>query len=192
VTEEAPMNIQAILNIPVLETERLILKPLAEEHFAEVMVGLGDKEVRHGMLMPAYDTRERQMKWWDRFMQAHRKGEAAQWAAFQKDRNVYTGLFTVKEIDHNIHRGELGYSILKPFWGGGMASEGVKCVMEYVFKEVNLHTVIAQILPSNYASLRVVSKMGFEQEAHFHEAHFYQGEYYDLLQYYRINPAHKN
>ncbi|MEQ9262275.1 MAG: GNAT family N-acetyltransferase [Owenweeksia sp.] len=184
------MNINALFNIPVLETARLILQPIGDEHFTSVMSILGDREVRHGMRMDAHDTPEKQNAWWRRFEESRKRGEAVQWAAFLKENNTYASLLTVKEIDHNSHRGEVGYSVVKSLWGKGIASEGVKCVVDYMFNTVNIHSLIAQILPSNEVSQKIVSRLGFVKEAHFHDVHKYQEVYYDLLQFYKINPAH--
>ncbi len=185
------MNLKVLSQPTVLETERMVLYPLERSHFNLVMQVMADREIRDGMLMPAHDTPEKQENWWARFEEARELGQAVQWAAFLKASQTYVALMTVKEIDHGSHRGELGYSLMKEFWGRGLGTEAARCVMEFMFDEVNLHRLIAQVLPQNLASQAIVRKLGFELEARFHDVHFYEGRYYDLLQFYKINPHHK-
>lgn len=184
------INAAAIFSAPVLETERLILKPIKEEHQQMVFEYLGDHEVRHGMKMPAHDTPEKQNAWWGKFKKWREEGLALQWVAFLKDSGKYVSLLTIKEIEHSNLRGEVGYSVLKELWGQGIGSEGVAEIVRYGFENVNLHTMRAMILPSNKASQAIVKKMGFEKEAHFKECHKFEGKFYDLLQFNKINPKH--
>tara|TARA_B000000460_G_C21465830_1_gene370229 strand:- start:224 stop:784 length:561 start_codon:yes stop_codon:yes gene_type:complete len=184
------LNLDAIFAPPELETERLLIKPVKEAYREMIFEYLSDHEVRHGMKMPTHDTPEKQEAWWQKFKIWREEGSALQWVAFLKDSGKYVSLLTIKEIEHNNLRGEVGYSVAKDEWGKGIGSEGVKCIVEYGFSNVNLHTIRAMILPSNLASQGIVKRLGFIQEAHFKECHRYKGGFYDLLQFYRINPEH--
>lgn len=185
------LNHQAILSPPLLETKRLVLKPVCDDYRLMVFMSLSDKEVRHRMKMPCIDTPEKENEWWDRFADWRKTGKAVQWCGFLKDTGEYAGLFTFKEIDKSSDRGEVGYSILKQYWGRGLAGEGVKCLIDYGFLQIRFHTIFAMILPYNIPSQRIVRRLGFEQEAHFRDLHFYEGRYYDVLQFSLINPVHQ-
>lgn len=69
----------------------------------------------------------------------------------------------------NIIRGcsqscHLGYKIDKDEANKGYITEAVEVANSYVFHVLELHRIQANIMPSNYASLRVVEKLGFSNE----------------------------
>ena len=56
---------------------------------------------------------------------------------------------------------ELGYGLLKPYWGQGYATEAAQAAVEWAFKQSNVWFVSAQTEPSNVASQKVLHKIGF-------------------------------
>lgn len=69
----------------------------------------------------------------------------------------------------NIVRGvfqscHLGYRIDEQEQGKGLMTEAVEAVVNHAFKNLRLHRIEANIMPRNQASLRVVQKLGFQNE----------------------------
>lgn len=69
----------------------------------------------------------------------------------------------------NIVRGvfqscHLGYKIDEQEQGKGLMTEAVEAVVDHAFHELHLHRIEANIMPRNQASLRVVQKLGFQNE----------------------------
>ncbi|MEJ0062293.1 MAG: GNAT family N-acetyltransferase [Alphaproteobacteria bacterium] len=56
---------------------------------------------------------------------------------------------------------EIGYWIGTAFWGRGAASRAVAAVTGMLADALPDHTIIAECLPGNHASLRVLEKSGF-------------------------------
>ncbi len=68
-------------------------------------------------------------------------------------------------IDH--HRAEIGYHLVDDnFKQQGLMTEALKAVVNYGFDVMNLNRIEAFISPTNDASLKLVSKLGFEKEGH--------------------------
>lgn len=174
----------------VLQSERMSFYPISIIHLKDVAIFLADDEVRRNMRMPTLNTREKLHAWFDRFEEERHAGRVIQWVGYLRENAVYTCLLTLKEIDWANHRAELGYSVNPALWHKGLASETAALGVKYAFETLDLHTLTAQILPDNLASQRVVTKLGFTQEAHFKDAILFEGQYYDLLQFSKINPAH--
>ena len=184
------VNEEAIFKPVTIYSERLALVPVAEELREFVFKGLSDHEVRHNMQLPTLDTKEKQDVWWTKFAEWRSEGKAVQWCVFDSKTEDYIGLLTIKEIEIPVCRGEIGYSILKEHWQKGYGKEAAERVLKYAFEDINLHSVFAMISPKNEGSQRIVKSLGFEPEAHFRDIHFFEGEFYDLLQFYKLNPAH--
>jgi ribosomal-protein-alanine N-acetyltransferase len=68
-------------------------------------------------------------------------------------------------VNHEHRRGELGYDLARHWWGRGLASEAAAAVVAYGFAVMRLHRIEAGALVGNDASVRVLAKLGFREEA---------------------------
>ncbi len=59
---------------------------------------------------------------------------------------------------------ELVYTLAKPYWGQGFATEAARAVMRYGLEHCAWERVIACIMPENIASRRVLEHLGFSYE----------------------------
>lgn len=57
---------------------------------------------------------------------------------------------------------EVGYSLLAPWQGLGLATEGMQAFIRELLKDNSLQRITAQTLPSLTASIRVLEKCGLE------------------------------
>lgn len=93
------------------------------------------------------------------------------------------GLF----IDGNDPRlARIGYTMARPVWGRGFATEAVEALADFAFPEFGLHRITASVDPRNVASCRVLEKAGFVKEAHFHQSEWFKGQWADDAVYARL------
>jgi [ribosomal protein S5]-alanine N-acetyltransferase len=59
---------------------------------------------------------------------------------------------------------ELGYTLGRPYWGAGYATEAAAAVRDHVFGPMRRERLIAFIRPGNVASRRVAEKLGMRHE----------------------------
>ena len=67
---------------------------------------------------------------------------------------------------------EVGYSIVKPYWGMGIGTEAAKGWMEFGFNNFGLARIVAVAVEENIASRRIMEKLGMEYkkaEEHYGE-----------------------
>jgi len=75
------------------------------------------------------------------------------------------GAINVNEIVHGSFRSAyLGYYAFIPHAGQGYMSEALALTLRWVFRELHLHRVEANIQPSNQASRALVRRFGFRRE----------------------------
>lgn len=67
--------------------------------------------------------------------------------------------------------GELCYGFAKKHWGKGYATEASMCFVDYLFKTVKLHKISGDTDPDNFASQKVLYKLGFKIEGVAKEQH---------------------
>jgi RimJ/RimL family protein N-acetyltransferase len=58
---------------------------------------------------------------------------------------------------------ELGWTLRRPYWGRGLASEGARAALDSTFAHLRVPHVISLIHPTNARSIAVARKLGMEQ-----------------------------
>jgi RimJ/RimL family protein N-acetyltransferase len=82
--------------------------------------------------------------------------------------------------------GEIGYVFHPDVAGQGYAAEACAAVLDLAFDNsggLGLHRLIARMDARNRASLRLASKLGMRQEAHFRSSEMFKGAWADVVIY---------
>jgi ribosomal-protein-alanine N-acetyltransferase len=93
----------------------------------------------------------------------------------------------------NIVRGPLlgcnmGYSVAKEFEGQGIMHEVAAAAILHMFDVMGLHRIMANHLPSNVRSERLLRKLGFEREGYARSYLKIAGQWQDMVLNSLINP----
>jgi RimJ/RimL family protein N-acetyltransferase len=59
---------------------------------------------------------------------------------------------------------DFGYRLAQPYWGKGLATEAASAWVQNAFGELKLGRLTTSVHPENYASIRVLQKLGFLEE----------------------------
>jgi ribosomal-protein-alanine N-acetyltransferase len=73
----------------------------------------------------------------------------------------------------------LGYHIDRAFEGKGYMSEAVAAVVRYAFEELKLHRIMANYVPHNVRSARLLERLGFVKEGYAKEYLFIHDRWQD-------------
>ncbi len=111
-------------------------------------------------------------------MSEHWQHGFGMWATVHKDSGSMIGRCGLCFLD-NTPEVELGYTIDKPYWNQGLATEASLAILKYGFEQVGLDRIVAIARPQNIASQRVMQKVGMKYEKN---AHYYNSDvvYYAL------------
>ncbi|HMG68141.1 MAG TPA: GNAT family N-acetyltransferase [Chitinophagaceae bacterium] len=94
------------------------------------------------------------------------------WAIVDKSTNRFigwTGLKLVKDVINNqTNYYDLGYRLIRKYWGQGIATKTAIISLNYGFEKLNLNEIIATVNCENSASNNVVSKIGFKMYETFY------------------------
>ena len=82
-----------------------------------------------------------------------------------------------------IREWEVGWAIHPDEWGKGYATEAAWQLMDWGFKELNIHRIVAFCHSSNAASVRVMEKLGMRQDGRLRETRWLNGEWWDEYVY---------
>jgi RimJ/RimL family protein N-acetyltransferase len=71
-----------------------------------------------------------------------------------------------------VQAGKVGYAIRFDHWGRGYATDAVRTLVDFGFRQLGLHRISAAIGPDNDGSAAVVRKLGFSEEGRIrHHVH---------------------
>jgi ribosomal-protein-alanine N-acetyltransferase len=143
--------------VPLLKTDRLILRPQEESDAPAFFVILGDTQVTRFWNRPAIAhlavveelVREQQA--------AMAQGQCCYWTLIHEDQAI--GSVDLSLIQDGA--AELGFLLRPDRWGRGLASEAVGAVMAHGFEGLGLTRLAAAVQSANRAAARVLEKNGF-------------------------------
>ena len=146
------------MKVPIIETERLILRELREEDFPDYEILAADIEV---MRYLGGKTQSRVEAWRHMgYLVGHWTLRGyGYWAAEEKATGKFIG-----RIGFSNPAGwpgfELGWTIAPAYQGRGFASEGARRLLRYAFEDLDKPHVISLIHPDNTPSRKVAEKLG--------------------------------
>ena len=123
---------------PVLETERLILRPFVDGDAARISELAGDEAIADTTLrIPHPYSEEMALEWIGTHRSIRDKGLALFYAIELKESSELIGSVGI-DLDPIHDRGEIGYWIGKDFWNSGYATEAASMLVAYSFDGLKL------------------------------------------------------
>lgn len=158
----------------MLETERLILRPLVKQDVAAIYAMRSDADVMRFIREPQNPAESAN---WVELVSSRWQDEQIGFCAMIEKRTGeflgWCGLWKLKETGET----EVGYATAKKFWGKGFATEAALEFLNYAFEKLQAEKIVAVASPENAASRRVMEKLGMNYD--------YTGDFYgrDLVHY---------
>ena len=148
---------------PVLETERLILRPWRDDDLEAFAAINADPEVMRYLSGGLPMTREQSDAMVGRIRGHFAERGFGLWAAMRKDNAHlagFVGLATPSFLPEVLPTVEIGWRLGRAHWGKGLATEGARRCLDYAFEDAGLDEVCSIHDPDNVASRRVMEKLG--------------------------------
>ena len=156
------------LEIPILLTERLRLRPFRKGDFPDYAAMYADPEVLRylGSGPEPWDRGRawRHMAFLIGHWQLHGFG---MWAVEERAAETFLGVvgFAAPEGWPGF---ELAWALARRFWGYGYATESARAALSHAFDVWRQDRVISLIHPENRASIRVAERLGESLEGRIH------------------------
>jgi len=117
------------------------------------------------------------------FIDRYEKKNGMAWAIILKEDESFIGTCSYEKIDSHNLSGEIGYDLLKKYWGHGFMAEALSAIIDYGFESLGLNRIEAHTAAINLASRNLLRRLGFFEEGIFRESSFFRGEFRDDCQY---------
>ena len=149
-----------------LETERLYLRKMTKDDYADVAEMLQDEKVMYAW---EYTFEKKDIdEWINKNIQRYAQYNMGYFLLEDKSTGNIVGqaAITPDTINGESHL-EIGYILKYKFQGMGYATEAAKGLVGYASKYLGVSHVIFEIRPENVASIKVAERLGAKQNGSF-------------------------
>lgn len=173
------------MDVVVLESDRLLLRPFYLSDAQEVQKLAGEKRVSDTLIHVPYPYEDGMAEAWiGTHSKLREEDTELNFAITKKITGNHVRMHTIctsNEVDPPLigsvslrvqkqHKNaELGYWVGFPYWGQGFGTEAAGCLLEFGFTTLNLQRVHAHYLSRNRASGRILEKIGMRHEGTMRE-----------------------
>lgn len=149
-------------NTPQIETQRVILRKFNIEDLEDVALLYSDKTVNKFLPWFPHKSRKETEEFLNNvLLKDYQKESAYNYAMQLKENGKVIGYVNLNDIDTEIGKGDLGYALLKEYWGQGLVTECCRAVINQL-KNDGFTYITATHDIKNLQSGRVMQKIGMQ------------------------------
>ncbi len=165
-----------------LATERLILREFRESDCPDVLAYQSD---------PLY---LRYTEWTERTLESVRNFVRVfidqqqeqprtkyQLAIILKSTRQLIGNCGLRMESPDAREADIGCELSPKRWGQGYAAEAVRVIIAFGFTELHLHRIWARCIADNIGAVRVLQKVGMQQEGRLRDKEYFRRRWWDSL-----------
>lgn len=153
----------------MIESERLIFRQFTLDDLPKLIEQRADPEVNKflgGTKLQNPEALAKRIRFYISCYESHGFGSCAM---IWKPTGEMIGSAGLQPLD-GTDEIEVGYSMIKEYWGKGIGTEAARAWLDHGFREHGLERIVAIAIPENTASRRIMEKLGMKYEKT--EAHY--------------------
>lgn len=152
------------LFFPVIETERLVIKPLAIDDADSLLEIFSDLEVMRYWNTAPWTTIQDSLDFINESNDSMQRQESLILGVYLKSTGDLVGKCMLFSYDRGSKRAEIGFGLGRSCWGKGYINEAGEALIQYGFSSLGLRRIEAEIDPDNQSSANALEKLGFSRE----------------------------
>ncbi|MGB5024641.1 MAG: GNAT family protein [Saprospiraceae bacterium] len=172
----------------ILETERILLKPIEVNDLAFLLNLRWEKDVMDYLIHDPISEKS-QIEWFNNI----KKNDLAL-SIFLKENEELKIIGTIGLYEINFrHQRAIWRIRLDPTrQGKGYAKESINLLLNYGFNTLNLNKIISDSFADNEAIVNLTLKLGFKKEGILKAHYFHKGEFRDAIQFGLLRTEYNN
>ncbi|OLY91602.1 ribosomal-protein-alanine N-acetyltransferase [Cnuella takakiae] len=164
---------------PLLQTERLNLVEIKQAHLGDIFRLFSDEQVTRFYNVATLNKAEEAQKYVDWFCSRFKEKAGIRWGIAVKGEDRIIGTIGFNNFTKK-HRANLGYDLQSEYWNRGYATEAIKAVTAFGFKELEVNRIEAEVMQGNTQSESVLLKSGFTKEGILRAWMYWDNKHYDM------------
>lgn len=151
------------MNLPILYTQRLIIRPLAVSDAEDMFEYAKTNLVGPKAGWPPHESIQETVRVLRNMVLFKPQYELGNWAIVDKYTNKMIGTIELYNYVPNF-KAELGYALNPNYWGQGIVTEAAFAVLDFGFNKLELKRIEAGTFIDNFQSQRICEKIGMKKE----------------------------
>ena len=164
-------------HIPVIETDRLILRGMRVSDAEDMFAYAHDPEVTKYLTWDAHASVDVSREYLTYVGQRYRTGDCYDWAVVSRADGRMIGTCGFTRMLFSDDAAEIGYVLNPAYQGQGLMTEAVSAVLRFGFDNLPLHRIEARFMQENLRSRRLMERVGMQFEGYAREAVLVKGLY---------------
>ena len=170
-------------DLPVLETDRLLLRKMTPDDAEAVFAYASDPETSRYVIWETHLSVEDSRAFLELVASRCESGGEPEWGIVYKGDHRFVGTCGFVNWEPEHARAELGYVLSREYWGRGLASEAARAMISFGFTVMDLNRIEARCISENAASARVMQKAGMTYEGTLRQRELIKGAYRNMKVY---------
>lgn len=152
-----------------------ILKEIESSDIVNIHKGLSDPEITkyYDVHYPTLEDTEEQMEW---YASLKRDGTGLWWGIYDEESNQFCGAGGFNELEAEHKKAEIGFWLLKEFWGKGIMKEVMPKLFEEGFTNLGLNRIEGYVVSQNVKCKSALAKINFTYEGTMREYEVKDGQ----------------
>jgi len=177
------MTIEKIFDtFPILNSDRLSFIEIKQEHLADLFKLFGDNNVTKYYNLKTFETEQDGQKFIDWYQKRFTEKLAIRWGIALKGNSNIIGTIGFNNFTQN-HRANIGYDLQTEYWNNGYATEALKTIVGFGFKQLKINRIEAEVMIGNFASEKILKKLGFTNEGILRQWLYWNDNHYDMIMF---------
>jgi RimJ/RimL family protein N-acetyltransferase len=133
-----------MLNQAMIETSKLILRPLAQADAPSIQRAASNREIAETMISISHPYPEGEAEQYVRTQLVELEtGNSVTFAIDRKSDKTFCGVIEIRDIDREHVQAELSYWLAVEAWGQGFMSEALEPIIRFAFEDLDLNRLYA-------------------------------------------------
>jgi ribosomal-protein-alanine N-acetyltransferase len=148
--------------VPILTTERLILRQLSDDDAPTIFFLRSDETVNKFIHRARVKHIDEAFEFIHKMNKVFEDNIAIDWAIVLKENDVMIGRVCLWNFSAGRTVAELGYEMDTGYQGNGYMQEAIQSVIDYAFNKISVHKIEAYTSFENARSIKLLQKIGIE------------------------------
>jgi len=172
-------------NFPIIKTNRLLLRQFVDGDLENVFKGLSDPDIikYYGVSYKTLEETKEQMKF---FADLEIKKTGIWWAVCSLDNQIFYGAGGLNSLSKEHKKAEIGFWLLKDFWGQGIMTEVMPLICNYGFEKLGIHRIEGLVESENLNCIKAMQKLDFNHEGTMRDCEIKNGNFISLDIYAKL------
>lgn len=185
-----------LIEQPRILTKRLLVRLGSQEDVLGILKYYTDNKAYLTPYYPAWSEYFFTEEYWSSeveiALQEFIQGQSLRLLIFHQNEPRVIGIINFRNfIRSSAQFCTVGYSLAEKEQGKGYMTEALKASVDYVFEELNMHRIMANYMPHNLSSGKLLKRLGFVVEGYARDYLLINGQWQDHILTSLINPRWK-